>query len=160
MPEASATEQENSTLTGLWEAVQWPCPDAKKSFCWVDAAIFPSYSNRWHSDDQSSPQRDEGTFRGLWGARSSQREGCGGRVRRSVGHEGLVLNSRFVFRSHDAKLAGRKTWCDADSSIPKIKAQSRIMSERRHVADAEQELYFTRFQLAEFLGFLVNDETV
>ena len=42
----------------------------------------------------------------------------------------------------------------------KIKAQSRIMSERRHVADAEQELYFTRLQLAEFLGFLVNDETV
>ena len=44
------------------------------------------------------------------------------------------------------------------------KARSSFSAEVQAPADAEQELYFTRLQMSEFLGFLANlgnvDETV
>ena len=44
------------------------------------------------------------------------------------------------------------------------KARSSLSADVQALADAEQELYFTRLQMTEFLGFLVNlgnvDETV
>ena len=50
------------------------------------------------------------------------------------------------------------------SGKSKRKARSSLSAEVRASADAEQELYFTRVQLAELVGFLVNlgnvDETV
>ena len=50
------------------------------------------------------------------------------------------------------------------SGKSKRKARSSLRAVVQALADAEQELYFTRVQMAEFLGFLVNlvivDETV
>ena len=66
-----------------------------------------------------------------------------------------VLNAWFLFRNYDnTNPTRRKTRCDSDSSRSgksKRKARSSLSAEVQALADTEQELYFTRLQVAEFL---------
>ena len=76
--------------------------------------------------------------------------------------KGHVINSRFLFRSHDHVNLARREHGVAPihhrCRRSKRMAWSTLSAEVQARADAEEELYFTRLQMAEFMGFLVKRE--
>ena len=164
-PEASVTEREKSTLRGLWGAMQWPCTqtDAKRA-CAVSMlqSSLPvatvgtlMKSNRILKEMKSDlveirvhAHRNEKLAVVIWSdaAWANRRD-----LSSTLGFFSGITTTRIL-------QGGRHgvTPIHHRSGKSKRKARSSLSAEVQALADAEQELYFTRLQLAEFLGYPVN----
>ena len=136
-PEASVTEQEQSTLRGLWGAMPWPCTQMNvKRACAVSVLQFllPVALVGTLMKSNRVLKKTKSDLVNYVCAHIVMKVGCGGLVRCSIGQQELpVLNAWFLFRSYNnTNLLRRKTWCDSDSSsFRKIETKSKIEFERR-----------------------------
>ena len=172
-PEASVTEREKSSLRGLWGAMQWPCTqtDAKRA-CAISMlqSSLPvatvgtlMKSNRILKEMKSDlveirvhAHRNEKLAVVSWSdaAWANRRD-----LSSTLGFFSGITTTRIL-------QGGRHgvTPIHHRSGKSKRKARSSLSAEVQALADAEQELYLTRLQLPEFLGYSVNlsnvDETV
>ena len=169
MPDAAITANEKSLMRGIWGSMQWPCTqtDAKRacSLSMLQSSLptatvgtivktnkvlkemkddLLEVKVHGHANDQLAVVSWSDA---AWANRPDLSSTLGF-------FSGITTTAILKGGRHGVTPIHHKT------SKAKRKARSSLIAEVQALADAEQELLFTRLQLAEFLGYPLNRDNV